>query len=171
MFVVAGGMGPPEKRRKGRRESQVFKELRIFENPEDDEELVALYRNKNFVPPAPRQFETLFEGPRRGLSEEGELLLGRNQGKRYIEAYQYWKQNDKEKNRRRKLMIQKQFKGRKRIKPKPLTLVDEERLQKLVDTVTLIDEDNDSTRSVMIIIFTQKNIYDIKNNFFQQPSL
>ena len=52
--------------------------------------------------------------------------------KRYIEDYEFWKQNDKDKNRRRKVMVQKLFKGRKNPKPKPLTAKLEKKLKKMI---------------------------------------
>ena len=135
-------MGDKAARKKG--VSKVFKDLKIveFENPEEDEELVKYYQNKNFVAPLPRKLETLFEGSRRGFSKEGELNLGKGLDKRYIEDYEFWKQNDKDKNRRRKVMVQKLFKGRKNPKPKPLTAKLEKKLKKMIDNVPEFVEDS-----------------------------
>ena len=47
-------------------------------SPEEDEELINHYRNKDYKAPLPRKFGTLFEGARRGCSENGELHLGKS---------------------------------------------------------------------------------------------
>ena len=109
-------MADKNKKNKRRRESQLFRDLQTIERLEDDPALVSLYQNKNYQPPPKRTFETLFEDAKRGFSEDGQLALGKALDKRYIEDYSFWKQDDKVKNKRRKGMIQKQFKGRKRLK-------------------------------------------------------
>lgn len=120
-----------------RRQSKIFAELSQPPNPEDlenNEELVKLYLNKNYVAPIPKKLETLYEGARRGVSVAGELTIGKNLSKRYIEDYQFWKKKDQTKNRTRKLMIQKQFKGRKKVKPRQCwSAEDDERLKQLLD--------------------------------------
>ena len=71
-------MGDKAARKKG--VSKVFKDLKIveFENPEEDEELVKYYQNKNFVAPLPRKFETVRRFPTRvqrgGRTESGERI-------------------------------------------------------------------------------------------------
>ena len=128
--------------KKRRRQSKIFLELKQFEpeNLLEDEELVNHYRNKNYVAPVPKKWETLHEGARRGCSDEGELRLGKCLDKRYIEDYPFWKQSDKERIKRRKSMIVKQLKGRKRKKPKPLDAKDELALQSLIDSVPDVEE-------------------------------
>ena len=122
--------------KKKRRQSKVFSDLCPRpSNPLENEELIKHYTNKDYKAPLPSKYETLFEGPRRGCSEEGELIIGKSVQKRYIEDYQYWKQSDKDRNKRRKMMIHKLFKGRKRVKNKPLTLKDEEKLARLIENV------------------------------------
>lgn len=151
-------MGDKAKRKK--RSSTVFNDLKKqveIEKPEEDEELVNYYKNKNFVAPVQRKFETIFEGSRRGFSEEGELNLGKGLDKRYIEEYQFWKQNDKDKNRKRKLKVQKQFKGRKNPKPKPLSAKDEKKLKKLIENVPEF-ETEPSSRFLFILFSYDYNI-------------
>jgi hypothetical protein len=60
-------------------------------------------------------------------------MLGKNLGKRFLEPYKYWKQDDRERVRRRKVMIQKQFKGRRRPKSVPLSESLEEQLVRLIE--------------------------------------
>jgi len=121
-------------KKKKRRGSQVFH----FEQPEEvlaeNEVIRDLYQNKNFVPPEPKDLETIVEEgwdkeehrARRGacnVSHDGGLIIGKGKEKRTIEGYKYWKQEDKERNRRRKVMLTKQWRGRKR--PKMIVLDEE----------------------------------------------
>jgi len=128
--------------KKRRRQSKIFMELKQveLENLLEDEELVNHYRNKNYVAPVPRKWETLHEGARRGCSDEGELRLGKCLDRRYIEDYPFWKQSDKERIKRRKSMIQKQLKGKKRKKPKSLDAKDELTLQSLIKSAPDLEE-------------------------------
>ena len=61
------------------------------------------------------------------------MMLGKSLGKRFIEPYKFWKQDDRERVRRRKLMIQKQFKGRRRPKVDQLSASREAELIKLIE--------------------------------------
>jgi len=67
-------------------------------------------------------------------SEDGGLVLGVGKGKRMIEGYKFWKQDDKERIRKRKSMMSKQWKGRKRPKVLYLDLDGEQRLQFIIDS-------------------------------------
>ena len=54
-------------------------------------------------------------GARRGgalVAEDGGLVVGKGKGRRTIEGYKYWKQYDEERNKRRKSMLAKQWRGR-----------------------------------------------------------
>lgn len=121
-----------KKKKTDRRKSQIF-DLRLKDssdelaNIEENEELKQLYQNKNYQAPELKQFETIYESPskvRRGLIEEdGTLNIGRGRGQRYIDfaSIKYWRTDDKDKNKKRKIMISKQFRGRKRNKTAPLS--------------------------------------------------
>lgn len=135
----------PSDRKKQRRQSMTFPDLAKINNVMSEVELHEYYMNKNYVEPQKIQLETIFEsGGRRGVSENGELIPGKNKAKRYIENYSFWKQNDKDKNRRRKSMIQKQFKGRKRIKAKPSSVEQEQNLIELIQNVPEIESFEES---------------------------
>jgi len=132
--------------RKKRRSSQVFNFEQTEEALEENQALKDLYQNKNFVLPDLRELETIIEEgggkkeehrTRRGtqnVSEDGGLLLGMGKAKRTIEGYKFWKQDDKERIRKRKTMMSKQWKGRKRQKTYILDLDGEKKLQVLIDT-------------------------------------
>lgn len=139
-----------------RRGSQAF----TFEQSEEtllqNEKIVKLYQNKTFEPPDPVLLETIREeagdgqtGSRRvkrGENEDGVLVLGVNKARRVIEEYRFWKQDDKEKNKKRKLKITKQWKGRKRLKTKPLNPELEQRLVALIaDRVPSDEEEGTDT--------------------------
>jgi len=137
-------------KKKKRRNSQLFGDLQLNENVnlEENEQLRDLYLNKNYVPPEIKKFETIFETARRGLTEDGGgLFLGKSQGKRFVEPYKFWRSDDKEKNRKRKQMIAKQFKGRKRKKFAPLDENKEHELQVLIDEKedTILESDDEET--------------------------
>ena len=67
------------------------------------------------------------------VSPDGGLILGMQLGKRMILEYKYWKQDDKERIKRRKAMMTKQWKGRRRPKIKYLDAVGEQKLHDLID--------------------------------------
>ena len=46
------------------------------------------------------------------VAEDGGLVIGKGKGRRTIEGYKYWKQDDEERNKRRKSMLAKQWRGR-----------------------------------------------------------
>ena len=137
---------------KKRRGSQAF----AFEQSEEtllqNENILKLYKNQTFEPPEPRALETIREEgngdgakrAKRGESEDGSLVLGLFKARRIISDYKFWKQDDKEKNRKRKLKISKQWKGRKRPKPKSLDCALEQKLIDLIaDRVSSDEEDSD----------------------------
>jgi len=133
-----------DKKKKSRRASQIFLDLASSqESLEQNEQIRNLYQNKDFQAPTPRDFETIFEAAKRGLSDDGSLMLGKNLGKRFLEPYKYWKQDDRERVRRRKVMIQKQFKGRRRPKSVPLSESLEEQLVRLIEDQANQQEDEE----------------------------
>ena len=146
-------MGGPDKKK--RRQSTTFPDLAAIKNTRSESELHDYYMNKNYVAPEKIQLETIFEagtGNRRGASENGELVRGKNLAKRYIEDYSFWKQNDKDRNKRRKSMIQKQYKGRKKPKLVPSSIEQEERLIELIQNCPE-EEIPDSSRLVFYQIY------------------
>jgi hypothetical protein len=145
-------------KRKSRRASQVFLDLPTSQEALlQNEQLVSLYQNKNFQAPTSREFETIYEDSKRGLSEDGSLVLGKSLGKRFLETYKYWKQDDRERVRRRKLMIQKQFKGRKRLKVHRLTACMEEKLIKLIDEGVGEEEEEEAAEEYELWLHTSLN--------------
>ena len=135
-----------------RRGSQAFSFEQTEETLLQNESIVKLYQNKTFEPPDPAQLETIREEGggglakrvKRGETEDGFLVLGVNKARRVIEDYKFWKQDDKEKIRKRKLKIAKQWKGRKRLRMKPLNPELETKLIDLIaDRVPSDDEDPD----------------------------
>ena len=145
-----------EKRKKNRRASQIFQDLASSQEAlMQNEQIRNLYQNKNFQAPSPRDFETIFEDYRRGLTEDGSLVLGKSLGKRFLETYKYWKQDDRDRVRRRKLMIQKQFKGRRRPKVEQLTASQEEELATLIAGCLQEEEEEDWLHSTLqrLVIF------------------
>ena len=91
-----------------RRGSQAFSFEQTEETLLQNESIVKLYQNKTFEPPDPAQLETIREEGggglakrvKRGETEDGFLVLGVNKARRVIEDYKFWKQDDKEKNRK-----------------------------------------------------------------------
>jgi len=131
--------------KKKRRSSQVFHFEQTQETLEENEKLKELYQNKNYVLPEVKEFETIVEErsdvgnaqrSRRAaqtVSPDGGLILGMQLGKRMIMEYKYWKQDDKERIKRRKAMMTKQWKGRRRPKILYLDAVGEQKLHDLID--------------------------------------
>jgi len=152
------------KKKNHRRKSQIL-DLRVKDtnsehktvlaNFEESEELNQLYQNKNYHPPEIKQFETIYESSsqvRRGLiGEDGTLKVGKSLGLRFIDfvSFEYWQCDDKEKTRRRRAMIVKQFKGRKRDKIVPLC---DEAYHELFELIankedTIIESDNEEVEN------------------------
>jgi len=134
--------------KKKRRSSQVFNFQQTEETKEEaleqNEALKDLYQNKNYVQPEPKEFETIIEEggekeehrSRRGaaaVTQDGGLVLGRGKDTRSIEGYKFWKQDDKDRNKKRKLMLAKQWKGRKKLKMILLDMEAEQRLQEIIE--------------------------------------
>ena len=119
---------------KKRRGSQAFYFEQSEETLKENETIVNLYQNKTFVPPEPKLYETILEEgnappsiarAKRGqaqASKDGSLMLGLNKSSRTISMNKYWRQDDKDRNRKRKLMIQRLWNGRKKGKLIPLDL-------------------------------------------------
>ena len=131
--------------KKKRRRSQVFQFEQSQETLEENEKLKELYQNKNYVLPVPKELETIVEErydvvndqrSRRAaqiVSADGGLILGTQLGNRMIMEYRYWKQDDKERIKRRKAMMTKQWKGRRKPKFKRLDAIGEQKLRDLID--------------------------------------
>ena len=157
-----------------RRGSQAFNFEQSQETLMQNESIVKLYQNKTFVPPEPKEFETINEEgidktvqrAKRGqnVSLDGTLVLGNGKALRKILEYKYWKQDDKERNRKRKSMITKQWKGRKKWKIVPLDFSEEQKLVDLIaDRVSTDDEDDEEgekqTSPKKIKIVDDKDVY------------
>jgi len=144
-----------------RRQSKVFTDLNRLrdndDNDDDDEhlytnhQLISFYKNETFTAPSPKQYETLYEGPKRLFSAKGELSIGKSLSKRYIEPYEFWKQKDPKnaKIQHRKRMIAKQFKGRKKPKaPDNKKRSDtDQKLKLLLDNIPQLDSQSDGESS------------------------
>jgi len=137
-----------------RRGSQAFSFEQSEETLMQNETIVKLYQNKTFLPPEQKEFETINEEgaektaqrAKRGqnVSLDGTLVLGNGKALRKILEYKFWKQDDKERNRKRKLMITRQWKGRKKGKIVPLEFSEEQKLIDLIaDRVPTDDEDEE----------------------------
>ena len=139
-----------------RRGSQAFHFEQSEETLKQNESIVKLYQNKTFEPPEPKEYETILEEGNESVSntngrakrgqaqpsKDGFLVLGLNKSSRKILEYKFWKQDDKERNRKRKLMIQRQWKGRRKEKWKALDCAGEQKLIDLIaDRVSSDDED------------------------------
>jgi len=124
-----------------------FPDLAAINKVRSESEIHDYYMNKNYIAPEKIQLETIFEaGGKRGASENGELISGKNKAKRYIEEYSFWKQNDKDKNCRRKLKIKKQFKGRKRPKIVSSSIEQETWLIEQIQNAPAVDNLVDTSR-------------------------
>lgn len=153
----AANSGKHKKQR--RRQSKVFTDLnRLRDDDDDDDEhlytnhqLISFYKNETFTAPSPKQYETLYEGPKRLFSAKGELSIGKSLSKRYIEPYEFWKQKDPKnaKIQHRKRMIAKQFKGRKKPKaPDNKKRSDtDQKLKLLLDNIPQLDSQSDGESS------------------------
>ena len=137
-----------------RRGSQAFNFEQSEETLLQNENIVKLYQNKTFEPPEPKEFETILEEGNKPVSNgrvkrgqaqpstDGSLVLGLSKSSRKILEYKYWKQDDKERNRKRKLMIQRLWKGRRREKIRALDCAGEQKLIDLIaDRVSSDEED------------------------------
>lgn len=113
-----------------RRGSQAF----TFEQSEEtmllNETLQNLYRNKTYVAPQPKEIESIREEEEqeaRCRSRREKVSYHEvKKEKRFLETYQFWRVDNKERNMRRKMMVQKLWKGRRR--PKAIKLTEEQEL-------------------------------------------
>ena len=90
-----------------RRGSQAFTFDQSEETLRQNESIVNLYQNKTFQPPEPQPIETITEEGDQGTkpnqrlkrgavaSPNGMLVLGSKKSLRQIQAYKFWKQDDK----------------------------------------------------------------------------
>ena len=139
-------MNKDQKDKKSRRRgSQAF----TFEQSEEtllqSETLQNLYKNKNYVAPQPKEMESIQEVEEhevRSRSSGGQEARSRrekvvhhelNNEKRFLEPYKFWRVDDKERNKRRKMMVQKLWKGRRRPKASILTEEQELMLEQMLD--------------------------------------
>ena len=158
-----------------RRGSQAFNFEQSEETLMQNETIVKLYQNKTFEHPEPREFETILEEgheheptsnarAKRGQakpSKDGSLVLGLNKSLRKITEYKFWKQDDKERNRKRKLKLQKLWKGRRREKLKVLDCNGEQKLIDLIaDRVSSDEEDESCPAKKPLLISVQKPLPD-----------
>ena len=161
-----------------RRGSQAFAFEQSEETLRQNENIVKLYKNETFEPPEPRPLETIREEgngetakrAKRGESEDGSLVLGYLKERRIITDYKFWKQDNKEKNRKRKLKINKQWKGRKRTKTKPLDFGLEQRLIDLIaDRESSDEEDSDGEENPNYL--SQQCVWEASDNLSATASL
>jgi hypothetical protein len=141
-------MGREDKKTK-RRGSQAFRFEQTEETLLQNEAICDLYKNKNYVAPEPKEWESILEEaapvePPRGRRADGAQAgrLGAKE-KRFVEEYKYWRVDNKEKYKKRKNMIQKMWKGRKKLKQNPLTEEAEKYLEELIDQKDTTFEESD----------------------------
>ena len=119
-----------------RRGSQAFQFEQSEETLLQSETLQNLYTNKNYVAPLPRKLESIQEMEEvECISSGGQETRSRREvknKKRFIEPNQFLKVDD-ERNKRRKVMVQKLWKGRNKPKPIPLREEQELLLEQILD--------------------------------------
>merc|ERR1719334_2728523 len=125
-------------KKKKRRNSQVYNFEQTEETLEGNERLKELYKSKSYVHPEVKEFETIIEESNEDMEQWSRryntgLILGKQLGKRMVMEYKYWKQDDQERLKRRKAMVEKQWKGRKMPKMKCLDAIGEQKLLDLID--------------------------------------
>jgi len=135
-------MGKENKKGSRRRGSQAFQFEQSEETLQQNETICNLYQNKNYVPPDPGELEAIVEESnteetqggraRRAVDGQGGFAIGVRKEKRVIEPYKYWRVDNKEKNKKRKMMAGKLWKGRKRPKLESLTPDEEVYLSELI---------------------------------------
>jgi len=126
------------------------KEETLLEN----EKLKELYTNKNYQPPEKGKLETIYEEKSnlkegvksRRIANPGSFNLGKNLAERSINVeYKFWKQDDVMRNKRRKVMVTKLWKGRKKPKVIPLSKKAEKFLQEMIDTSVMSNEEDETS--------------------------
>ena len=70
------------------------------------------------------------QGGRGRRAQDSAFVIGAKKEKRFIEPYKYWRVDNKDKNKKRKTMAGKLWKGRKR--PKLETLTPDEEVKSVV---------------------------------------
>ena len=123
-----------------RRGSQAFRFEQTEETLLQNETICNLYNNKNYVAPSPSQLESITEEVqqekdrrvRRAEGVSGSPAVKKSQ--RFLEPYKFWRVDNTDKNKKRKAMVTKMWKGRKRPKPSPLTEESELYLEQLIET-------------------------------------
>ena len=76
------------------------------------------------------------QGGRGRRAQDSAFVIGAKKEKRFIEPYKYWRVDNKDKNKKRKTMAGKLWKGRKR--PKLETLTPDEEVKPVV-CMTLVN--------------------------------
>ena len=98
--------------------------------------------------PAPGELEGIGEeaaqaqAARARRADTGGFVIGQKREKRFIEPSKYWRVDDKERNKKRKLMTTKMWKGRKKPKHKSLTAEEEVYLAEFIRTKESSSEDS-----------------------------
>merc|ERR1719204_1678039 len=123
---------------------------------QQNESICNLYQNKNYVPPDPRELEAIVEetnpeetqGGRARRAQDVAFVLGAKKEKRLIEPYKYWRVDNKDKNKKRKTMAGKLWKGRKKPKLESLTPDEEAYLSELIAAEDGDEDSADSERCV-----------------------
>lgn len=173
-----------DKKKKKRRGSQMFKFEQNEETLLQNEAIINLYNNKNYAPPEQKALETIYEDfqnnrktlrPKRGSSSStgnDSFLLGKNLEKRFIEDYRFWKQDDKDRLKKRKSKISKQWKGR----IKPRKSVDEVKindcLKFLLDNLEVSeDESSESKETTEIVPYSAGSILNYLEKIEPCPKL
>lgn len=151
-------MGKENKKGSRRRGSQAFQFEQSEETLQQNETICNLYQNKNYVPPDPGELEAIVEEStpeetqggraRRAVDGQGGFAIGVKKEKRVIEPYKYWRVDNKEKNKKRKMMAGKLWKGRKRPKLESLTPDEEVYLSELIAAEDGDEECGDEDRCV-----------------------
>jgi len=151
-------MGKENKKGSRRRGSQAFQFEQSEETLQQNETICNLYQNKNYVPPDPGELEAIVEEStpeetqggraRRAVDGQGAFAIGVRKEKRVIEPYKYWRVDNKDKNKKRKMMAGKLWKGRKRPKLESLTPDEEVYLSELIAAEDGDEECGDEERCV-----------------------
>ena len=122
-----------------RRGSQAFRFEQTEETLLQNETICNLYNNKNYVAPSPSQLESITEEEKQDKDKRvrrGEGVSGSpgvKKSKRFLEPYKFWRVDNTDKNKKRKAMVTKMWRGRKKPKPSPLTEELELYLEQLIE--------------------------------------
>ena len=139
-----------------RRGSQAFRFEQTEETLLQNETICNLYNNKNYVAPSPSQLESITEEEKQDKDKRvrrGEGVSGSpavKKSKRFLEPYKFWRVDNTDKNKKRKAMVTKMWRGRKKPKPSPLTEESELYLEQLIELKDeSFDESEEEEREVV----------------------